>query len=442
VTVELIGGRGPGSGRRVVLVCASTIAPEPIRWLWRDRLPLLGLSLLGGEAGLGKSTLTVELAARVSRGELEGDLAGQPKDVLIASAEDHFASVVLGRLKAAGARLDRIHHVTVSDAAEGGVLTLPDDVTAIESACEKLAAAGKPPALLIIDPVGAYIATGTDTHRDAAVRRVLAPLAALSERQGLVVLGVVHLNKDRAARLLDRIGGSVAFGAAPRSVVAFARDPDDPDGERGYRRVIVHVKTNWGAFAPTLAAHLDVVEVPVVGRVSHLAIDGECDIGPDDLRAGREEERTETDLAAEWLEAELAGGQWHPSAPIKTRATAEGITPKALRGARERLHVENRRSGYPAVSEWRLPVVPAPPIRQGHDWTGHDRQSPAPKGDSTSLAAWSCPHSQAGHDWGAGTTAATNGDLSDSEHERPLIAYIKDTLDAIELSDDEAEPEP
>jgi len=202
--------------RRVILTSASAITPEMMRWLWDRRLPLRGLSLIAGEPGLGKSTLTAELAANVTRGRLPGDLHAQPADVLIASAEDHFASVVWGRLTAAGADMDRVHRVAVEDRDGEELLTLPDDVAELESRCEELAADGRPVALIVVDPVAAFIGGGVDTHRDAAVRRVLAPLSGLAERQQLSVVGVAHLNKDTAGKLLSRVGGSVAFGAAPR----------------------------------------------------------------------------------------------------------------------------------------------------------------------------------------------------------------------------------
>ena len=243
--------------RRVVLTLASALTPKRLRWLWRLRLPLPGLSLGAGEPGLGKSILTVGLASDVTRGRLDGDLRGQPRDVLVATAEDNFDSVVWGRLVAAGADMDRVHRVHVEDHDGEELLTLPDDVAEIEARCEELAARGRPVALVVVDPVTAFIGGGVDTHRDAAVRRVLAPLAGLAERQGLAVLGVAHLNKDRAAKLLARVGGSVAFGAAPRSVLAFARHPDDSDGEQGIERVIVHAKSNYGRYAPSLAARIE-----------------------------------------------------------------------------------------------------------------------------------------------------------------------------------------
>ena len=367
--------------RRVVLTPASAITPEPLRWLWRDRLPLRGLSLIAGEPGLGKSTLTVELAADVTHGRLEGDLYDEPRDVLIATAEDHFASVVWGRLTAAGADMRRVHRVHVEAADGEELLTLPDDVIEIETHCARLAAEGRPVALIAVDPVSAFIGGGVDTHRDAAVRRVLAPLAGLAERQDLAVTGVAHLNKDQAAKLLNRVGGSVAFGAAPRSVLAFARHPDDSDGEQGVERVIVHAKSNHGRYAPSLAARIESRDVPTVGDVSRLVIVGECQVSPEDLGASGSDARSDREAATEWLADELADGEWHTSREVKARARATAVTEKMLRGARERLGVEDRREGFPAVSEWRLAVMPtrAQPAGTTIEGTTAGTRTPEPK---------------------------------------------------------------
>jgi predicted ATP-dependent serine protease len=66
---------------RLTLEWADTITPELIEWLWTGRLPLHDLVVLAGEPGLGKSTMTTELAARITRGELDGELHGEPRSV-------------------------------------------------------------------------------------------------------------------------------------------------------------------------------------------------------------------------------------------------------------------------------------------------------------------------------------------------------------------------
>ena len=47
---------------------ASDVTVEPVRWLFPGWIPRGALTLLEGEPDNGKSTLTLDLAARVSRG--------------------------------------------------------------------------------------------------------------------------------------------------------------------------------------------------------------------------------------------------------------------------------------------------------------------------------------------------------------------------------------
>ena len=417
-------GKAARNRRRVILTAANTITPEAVRWLWRFRLPLGGLSLIAGEPGLGKSTLTAELAADVTRGRLDGDLQGQPHDVLIATAEDHFASVVWGRLTAAGADLARVHRVHVEDRGEEELLTLPDDVAEIELRCTELAAAGRRVALVVVDPVAAFIGGSVDTHRDAAVRRVLAPLAGLAERQQLAP-PVAHLTKDTAAKLLARVGGSVAFGAAPRSVLAFARHPDDPGGDRGNERVIVQVKSNHGCYAPALAARIEGREVEAVGSVSRLVIGQECNIGPDDLGAQTADDHHDRDAAAEWLADELADGQWHEGRQVKARGKKAGHSERTIQRVKQTLGIEDRREGFPAVGEWRLTVAPTANGATGATVGGATEQTRTTSGigaDSPPSRA-TCP--------GGGATGAEEP-VTTPEHDDPdgHLADLADRLRA------------
>ncbi len=51
-----------------VLTCLADVEPRPIQWLWHGWLPTREIITLAGDPGLGKSFLTIDLAARVSRG--------------------------------------------------------------------------------------------------------------------------------------------------------------------------------------------------------------------------------------------------------------------------------------------------------------------------------------------------------------------------------------
>lgn len=92
------------------LIRMADIQSERIRWLWRGRLALGKITLLDGDPGLGKSTATLDIAARVSTGAaLPGERTGRaPAGVVLLSAEDDPGDTIRPRLEAAGADLRRI----------------------------------------------------------------------------------------------------------------------------------------------------------------------------------------------------------------------------------------------------------------------------------------------------------------------------------------------
>src|SRR5262244_4628084 len=57
--------------------------------------------------------------------------------------------------------------------------------------CLKLLLRQIKPALVIIDPIVAYIGEKTSTDRDSAIRRVLKPVAKLAERWRVAIVGVI-----------------------------------------------------------------------------------------------------------------------------------------------------------------------------------------------------------------------------------------------------------
>ena len=68
----------------------------------------------------------------------------------------------------------------------------------------------------------------------------------MAEALDLAVVVVMDSTKDESRTLMARVGGSGAFVNAARSVLALVRDPDDPEGEQGKRRLLVHPASNWG----------------------------------------------------------------------------------------------------------------------------------------------------------------------------------------------------
>jgi hypothetical protein len=352
-------GAGP-KGRRLRLTRASEIQSERVRWLWRDRVPLGGLTVIAGEKGLGKSILSnAHLVAALTRGELDGELKGNPVDVLIATAEDSWAAVIKPRLMAHAADLDHVHRVEVVDGAGDQLLTLPDDAALFEHEIERLADEGRVVGMLVIDPIGAFLSGTVDSHKDAHVRRALAPLADMAERLNIAVLVIAHLTKDEGRRLISRVVGAAAFVNASRSVLALARDPDDSEGERGRRRILAHVASNWGAYAPSLAVHVEMREVDADDgsrtEVGYLVIDGETTVGVEDLQRESNEDGSDR---REAIIAALEGGR-RPSRDVKAEVAKElGCSRKTVeRAAMEMVadrELDREEHGFPATSTWEL----------------------------------------------------------------------------------------
>jgi hypothetical protein len=209
---------------------ASTVTMRPPEWLdtpmGHGWIVKSGLTVMAGVQGLGKSTLAMSIAARVSKAS----------PVVIFSAEDDRETTLVPRLVAAGAKLDNVFiHRDLEDFALGDA---GDEL--LDRAIEETGAK-----LVVFDPVIAYTSLQSDSYRDQHVRVTLRKLQSLAHSQKFAVVGIMHFNKGDSRNALYRIGGSVAWTAAPRSVIGlFQLDEDD-------QLVLVHMKCNVGKIQPS-----------------------------------------------------------------------------------------------------------------------------------------------------------------------------------------------
>ena len=131
------------------------IPPRPIHWLWQPYLAFGKLALLDGDPGAGKSLVTADLAARLTRGGRMPDGAWRRRKsaVLFLNAEDGLDDTLRPRLDAAGADLTRVHSlggIRLEDPA-GGALSFPDCLDCLRRAVTALW-----PELVVIDPMMAF----------------------------------------------------------------------------------------------------------------------------------------------------------------------------------------------------------------------------------------------------------------------------------------------
>ncbi|MCB9845306.1 MAG: AAA family ATPase [Phycisphaeraceae bacterium] len=238
-----------------IVVRLADVTPEPVSWLWPGRIALGKVTLIAGDPGLGKSFLTLDMAARISSGAgwPDGGERPAPGGVVLLSAEDSIADTIRPRLDAAGADPARIIALeSIRSLGENGRVCarsfdLSRDLPALDAAVESVGDCR----LVVIDPVTAYLG-GVDSHKNAEIRGLLAPLGELAMRHRVAVVAVTHLNKAGGGPAIYRAMGSLAFAAAARAAWAVSKDRADP-----MRRLLLPIKNNLAPDAGGLAYRID-----------------------------------------------------------------------------------------------------------------------------------------------------------------------------------------
>jgi putative DNA primase/helicase len=212
--------------------------------------------------------------------------------------------------------------------------------------------------LVIVDPLTAHLSSALNSWSDHSVRRALAPLHRLAEATGSAIVVILHLNKGMSGDAMRRIGGSVAFRNAARSVLILARDPGDLEGNG---RVLVHDKCNVGPQAPSLVYALEPILISAVDgdpevETSRLRLIGESEHTSGDVleRRGDDEHVTAIDEATAFLLEELGSEEVAAKTVIST-AKQIGIAEKTLRRAANELRVKKAKTGFDGSWVWSLP---------------------------------------------------------------------------------------
>lgn len=307
----------------------SDVQPETLEWLWPDRIPLGKLVLLAGDPGLGKSFVTCDLAARVSSGRAwpDGSTWEQPVgSVVMFNCEDGLADTIRPRLDRAGADVSKIvaiEGVKVLDSETGESRQRGFTLAADLPTLERVVAGLDDCRLVVIDPISAYCGDA-DSHKNAEVRALLAPLAELAERFRVAILMVTHLAKSAGSKAIYRAMGSMAFAAAARAVWLVAKSPDDEA-----RRLILPAKMNLAADPTGLAYRL--VDGAVCWESEPIRMHAD-ELLALEANSKPDTNRNQRDEASEWLRDTLANGS-RPSKEVIADGREHGHSEATLRRA-------------------------------------------------------------------------------------------------------------
>lgn len=266
----------------------SDVTVKPVEWFWGGYLALGELHILEGDPDNNKTSLTYDIAARVTTGRpMPNTPTAAPLTggALFLVGEDSIPKTVVGRLKAAGADLSRV--AVLDD------VSIPEDMSTIRKAVRLIGAR-----LIVVDTLPDFV--NCNVLGNQQIRRALRPLRKLAEKCNVAVVLLRHFVKSSSGRSLLRGGGSVGITAMARSQLKLFRHPDDE-----HLRVLVHDKCNIAPRSPSLV--FEVVQGSG-GKSFHLECKGETSLTVEDLEQKHKGSPT-LDAAEQFLLDNLADGR-------------------------------------------------------------------------------------------------------------------------------------
>lgn len=321
-------------------ICLSSIAAAPLKWIWTGVIPRQAVTLITGDAGVGKSLFSLNIAAAVSRGERAFDQQSKtaPERVIMMLDEDHLAMTVRPRLDRAGADTSQIYALCcrsgdiLNDNQQRGT-PLDRHLSRLDDELIKLKLKGISPGLIVVDPLASLVGSRTDFDPI----KLMSCLSDLAEQSGAAIVVVLEeaVRGSKSGRMVQIRS---LLESAARSVWSIVKDADDPN-----RRMLLPVKVN-------------LCEPPA--GIEYSIHEGKIDWGPncvpltvDEFVVQQTRQTTssakrgrsvELARAMDWLRTELANGRV-ASQTIYKRAEESDLTYGTIRRACRQLECQAKK---------------------------------------------------------------------------------------------------
>jgi AAA domain len=354
-------GHKDAETRPLVRRCIDQFERREIDWLWHPFIPKGMITLMCGDKAVGKSSLAIDVAARISTGRAwprfgdDDEARALQGSVIILCKENDISRIIRPRLEAAGADLRRIHTLGYE---------VPDDPEQIDP-LERLDTTVKDlqrqvseigdVRFIYIDPITDYISK-IDMYRDDQVRSLLNPLGRLASQHDLAILCILHLNKKTDLPAKYRGLGSVAFRNVSQSTLMVALNNDMP-GER-----------YMAQDAANLCAETRSVSFSMISAGHYHRIDWGPDWEDADIDAIMTDKRQQTrqQQAEKMLREWLADGAV-PVKDLQRLAKEQGISWRTMTSAKNQIDVvsDKPKGQLNGPWSWRLPnTLPAERCRR------------------------------------------------------------------------------
>jgi putative DNA primase/helicase len=343
----------------------SSFTSRATNYLMQDRIPMGMVTLVCGDAGLGKSSFLTEIACRVSKGEaLPGalDATVEVGSTLYVTTENDPERVFRPRALACGGDLDKIRwmrNVLASVSRKQGQPTVFDASKHLPAIERRIKEVGDI-RLVVIDPIISHINEKIDPNSSSHVRQLLDTLSEFAAAHDVAMVVVGHMAKGVATSAVQKMAGSHQWVAAARVVLGVGREGEDEvHGVKS--RVIKMLKANIYITDQGLEFNLVdhwVTDVDEKGEeislrtakvewVGERAVDSESVFNPEKVEASGREKAVRIILKA--LKDEPL-----PEKEVLSLCVAEGVGKGSYYAARAELKVEREKMGFGPGSWTRL----------------------------------------------------------------------------------------
>ena len=302
------------------MIKMSEVQSQEIEWLWYPFIPYGKLTIVQGDPGDGKTTLILNIAAKLSKGEgLDNDMKlMESMNIIYQTAEDGLADTVKPRLEKAGADCERILIIDESDKS----LSMADE--RLEEAIIQTGAR-----MLILDPIQAYLGGGMDMNRANEARDMTKRLGVLAEKYKCAIILIGHMNKASGNKAAYRGMGSIDFFAVARSVLLVGRVEGEPN-----IRAVVQIKNNLAQFGHPKAFEL---------MESGFKWLGDYEITADEVLGGIAPKANKLEQAKRMLRELAETSNTVQSNEIFDMAEEQGISKRTLENAKKELCIRARK---------------------------------------------------------------------------------------------------
>lgn len=326
---------------------ASSKQFEATQWLWQDIIPSGKLTLFGGDAGSGKSLMSLYIAAHVSTGKPFPYTHGKPitkgKTIVITTEDDPLDT--------------RIPRLVVANANRDNIVLIDPNGFNLDNYLSKLVELiDKHPTtrLVIFDPLSEYLGYKIDNNSPTEIRRILGPVNNMAQDRGIAVVGILHHNKTPpGVKAKHKIAGTHQYDAVARVVYAFLEDANSAD-----RKMMSPTKASSSKLSPTIEFRIeeDTSLTDHKGEqvsTAKLIWDGLSDLTADEIIEAQSQKSGSKGQAIEWLTEFMAVDK--TSKEVQNAAEHEGINYRTLKRAKQDIGFKAFKKGnvwyWPALSE-------------------------------------------------------------------------------------------